>query len=133
MWAPDPGYAMILVILSSSSSVSLVSGLDVGPAPPEVFLILGMCCTGTFTGIFASGFVEYLGATRRMQRETAKEERLRVMAMAVCVLQRRFRLRRQRAGEAPRRLELTMSRAARRRWAERVANWRQLLRAFKDF
>ena len=38
---------------------------------------------GTFTGIFAGGFVEYLGAQRALERQQAKDERLRVMAMAV--------------------------------------------------
>ncbi|CAJ1415238.1 unnamed protein product [Effrenium voratum] len=61
-----------------------------------VFLIVGMCCTGTFTGIFAGGFVEYLGAERDMERQQAKETRLQVMVTAVSVLQRRFRVRRQR-------------------------------------
>ena len=37
--------------------------------------------TGTFTGIFAGGFVEYLGAQRQLERQQAKDERLRVMAM----------------------------------------------------
>ena len=38
---------------------------------------------GTFTGIFAGGCVEYLGAERALERQQAKDERLRVMAMAV--------------------------------------------------
>eukprot|EP00434_Breviolum_minutum_P003692 symbB.v1.2.003248.t1/scaffold180.1/size283405/7 len=82
-----------------------------------VFLILGMCCTGTFTGIFAGGFVEYLGAQRQLERQQAKDERLRVMAMVVSVLQRRFRLRRQRrehTEEGPKKSQLTMGKAARR-------------------
>lgn len=82
-----------------------------------VFLILGMCCTGTFTGIFAGGFVEYLGAQRALERQQAKDERLRVMAMAVSLLQRRFRLRRQRAlpaEEGPQYSQLSMKKAARR-------------------
>eukprot|EP00435_Cladocopium_sp_Y103_P005623 s430_g1.t2 len=82
-----------------------------------VFLILGMCCTGTFTGIFAGGFVEYLGAQRELERQQAKDERLRVMAMAVSLLQRRFRLRRQRAlpqMETPHYSKLSMKKAARR-------------------
>lgn len=81
-----------------------------------VFLILGMCCTGTFTGIFAGGFVEYLGAERALERQQAKDERLRVMAMAVSLLQRRFRLRRQRAlpPQGPRYSQLSMKKAARR-------------------
>lgn len=81
-----------------------------------VFLILGMCCTGTFTGIFAGGFVEYLGAQRAMERHEAKEERLRVMAMAVCVLQRRFRARRRRleAAQPEPPQQVSMAKAARR-------------------
>lgn len=83
-----------------------------------VFLILGMCCTGTFTGIFAGGFVEYLGAQRQLERQQARDERLRVMAMVVSVLQRRFRLRRQRreqiTEEGPKKSQLTMGKAARR-------------------
>ncbi|CAK9012657.1 unnamed protein product [Durusdinium trenchii] len=87
-----------------------------------VFLILGMCCTGTFTGIFAGGFVEYLGAQRAMERHEAKEERLRVMAMAVCVLQRRFRARRRRleAAQPEPPQQVSMAKAARRRLAARL-------------
>jgi len=83
-----------------------------------VFLILGMCCTGTFTGIFAGGFVEYLGAQRDMERRQAAEERVRIMVAAVSVLQRRVRARQRQtrgfSGELPRYNQVTMQKAAQR-------------------
>ncbi|CAE7254912.1 KCNA2 [Symbiodinium natans] len=84
-----------------------------------VFLILGMCCTGTFTGIFAGGFVEYLGAQRDLERRQAAEERVQIMVSAVSVLQRRFRVRQKQrrdvsSAELPRYNQVTIQKAAQR-------------------
>lgn len=55
------------------------------------FLVLGMCCTASFTGIFSASFVEYLESERAQRRLETSKKRLYLFRVAAAVMSHKSR------------------------------------------
>ena len=59
-------------------------------------MMIGMCVTGAFTGIFCAGFTNYLSADRKLERKLEAQKRMDFITGLTLFMQRKIRRHRRR-------------------------------------